>query len=60
MIGLKRFKLKQFDKLDYLAKPGSQLDEKNNFLKDLFQYFNHSLNLIVYIINFIYKELNEF
>ena len=31
MIGLKRFKLKQFDKLDYLAKPGSQLDEKTIF-----------------------------
>ena len=33
MVGLERFKLKQFDDLDYPAKPRWPLDEKANFLK---------------------------
>jgi len=33
MVGLEKFKLKQFDNLDYPAKPRWQLDEKAAFLK---------------------------
>ena len=33
MVGLEKFKLKQFDNLDYPAKPRWQLDEKATFLK---------------------------
>ena len=33
MVGLEKFKLKQFDKLDYPAKPRWPLDEKAVFLK---------------------------
>ena len=33
MVGLEKFKLKQFDNLDYPAKPRWPLDEKAEFLK---------------------------
>ena len=33
MVGLEKFKLKQFDNLDYPAKPRWQLDEEAAFLK---------------------------
>ena len=33
MVGLEKFKLKQFNKLDYPAKPRWPLDEKAAFLK---------------------------
>jgi N6-L-threonylcarbamoyladenine synthase len=33
MVGLEKFKLKQFDSLDYSAKPRWQLDENAIFLK---------------------------
>ena len=33
MVGLEKFKLKQFDNLDYPAKPRWPLDEKARFLK---------------------------
>ena len=33
MVGLEKFKLKQFDNLDYPAKPRWQLDENAAFLK---------------------------
>ena len=33
MVGLEKYKLKQFDKLDYPAKPRWQLDEGAVFLK---------------------------
>ena len=33
MVGLEKFKLKQFDKLDFPAKPRWQLDESAKFLK---------------------------
>jgi N6-L-threonylcarbamoyladenine synthase len=33
MVGLEKFKLKQFDNLDYPAKPRWPLDEKAAFLK---------------------------
>jgi N6-L-threonylcarbamoyladenine synthase len=33
MVGLEKFRLKQFDNLDHPAKPGWPLDEKAAFLK---------------------------
>ena len=33
MVGLEKFKLKQFDSLDYPAKPRWQLDQNAIFLK---------------------------
>ena len=33
MVGLEKFKLKQFNDLDYQARPRWPLDEKANFLK---------------------------
>jgi len=33
MVGLEKFRLKQFDKLDYPAKPRWSLDENASFLK---------------------------
>ena len=33
MVGLEKFKLNQFNNLDYPTKPRWQLDEKANFLK---------------------------
>ena len=33
MVGLEKFKLKQFDNLDYPAKPRWSLDEKASFFK---------------------------
>ena len=33
MVGLEKFKIKQFNKLDYPAKPRWVLDEKAAFLK---------------------------
>ena len=33
MVGLEKFKLRQFDKLDHPAKPRWPLDEKASFLK---------------------------